>query len=214
MSYSGNDEISPFIVMGGGEENTLNFMTPVIIKGFIGLVVLIILYYVYISLTTKNEETPSDTITTQPCKEECWTKTAAVGGSGGSPYDFKCPDGQYVDKVYYRAGSGLDQIGVRCSGSKLDEATSNLYGGNGGNPGSFEFANGIDSFYVTGDSLVGNINPGTNSVVDFTKGGKASGSWSGETKQLKCSPGSKISGIYGSSGTVNDKLGFNCYKFA
>lgn len=145
--------------------------------------------------------------------EPCWSQTALVGGLNGNAYDYKCPDGQYVNKVYYRAGAGLDQIGVRCNNSTLNAATSNLYGGYGGSPGSFDVGNGIDSFYVTGNEYVGNITPGTEAAANTTQGGAADGPWAGSTTKLSCPPGSKIAGIYGKSDEFNNSLGFNCYKF-
>jgi hypothetical protein len=240
MSNFTNDEMSPFMVVGGADESE-----PLIPGWLWGVVVLAVLLSIYIFVLmpgewqtskwsectavcgggTQTREVTCDfgncdpavkPDTTQTCgTEPCWSKTSAVGGAGGNPYDFKCPDGQYVNKIYYKADVGLNHIGVRCSGSKMDEATSNLYGGSGGSPGNFEFANGIDSFYVTGNKFIGNINPGTNSKVDFTKGGKALGVERGEgqAQKLECSPGSKIAGVYGRYGSLTDKLGFNCYKF-
>lgn len=150
---------------------------------------------------------------TQPCgSEACWSTTDLVGGPSGSPFNFSCPENEYVNKMYLNYGSGVDQISVRCSGTKLNTATSNMYGGSGGTKGVFDFPDGIDSFYVTGGDFIGNVSPGTLGAPSFETGGAAIDQWKGTTKKMTCPPGSKVAGIYGKSDAYLNALGFNCQK--
>ncbi len=237
MSNSYAEEDSPFIV--GGEESSYPLWMRILV--FLLVLWLIYLYFTAqgtwktsewskcsavcdggsqtreVTCNSKNCDPNLKPIDFQKCgTEPCWSKTESLGGTGGKEFEYNCPAGEYVNEISYRSGDGLDSIGVKCTNNKnaATNAVSNLYGGSGGNPGSFNFPEGIGSFYVTGNSLVGNITPGTELSPNTTKGGKAVGVFAGSTKQLSCPANSKIAGIYGKSGSLVDMLGFNCYKFA
>jgi hypothetical protein len=145
-----------------------------------------------------------------------WSQTSLVGSPGGFGYDYKCPDGQYVNRIYYTAEDGVNGIGVRCSGSTEDVPTFGVNGGGpGGVAGSFDLPDGVNGAYVTGNQYIGNITPATAGVTtaNFAAGGSAKGQYSGESQLLSCPPGALISGMYVRSGDgFTHALGFNCYQ--
>lgn len=61
------------------------------------------------------------------------TKLGPSGGSGGTPFEFKCPGTQYITEMHVRAGQRIDRIGILCSGTEHP----NQFGGGGGTANVF-----------------------------------------------------------------------------
>lgn len=265
MNNLADSEMSPFIVTGGDGNDKILSMLPTWAWVLIALFLIYVIFSYSSSSgngwqtsdwsecsTTCGAGTQSRTVVCEgtdcdinekpPLMQEChasscWSKTDEIGGADGTEFDFKCPDGEYVNKIYYNSGDGIDSIGVRCSGTIEDVATSNMYGGIGGLSGNFDMPEGANSFQVTGEKYIGNITPKMSAVEGFYAGfpmpqksvnygrfdmsrgsglsraGMALGAWSGPTKTLSCPPHAKISGIFGKYSDWVDSLGFNCYQF-
>lgn len=132
-----------------------------------------------------------------------WSKTESVGGTGGGPFEFKCPDGDYVTHMGLKAGDVVDAVLIQCK----DKTKSPIYGGNGGSEYLYMSNTGFNGFNVAGNQLVGNISP----LNEFSiKGGKNILKDT-KTHKLQCPDGSKVAGIYGRNGSLVDSLGFYCY---
>lgn len=239
----GGDEKSPFMIYGGDEKPNKTKISPSIqefiknqynksnksVSGGDGIAEIFIKYFIYafiiflvvaviymywpvissyIGLNTNN-----NTNCNNVQKRSVSEKTMQLGYPKDDPYDYRCPDGEYIDKLYYNADDGLNSFSVRCNGSKINAPTSKIYGKNdSGTKGSMEFLDGINSMFVTAKKMIGNITPVSYGVSrpDFTQGGAAKNDWAGDTYLLNCPNGSNISGVYGTSGDYTNSLGFYC----
>jgi hypothetical protein len=145
-------------------------------------------------------------------RDDGWYQTGSVGGEGGQNFEYKCPDGEYVQRLYMDTGDGVTRVGASCSGASDYEITSPMFGINKGNPVYYTTDKGIESYKVTGHQYVGNVTPGYEPEI-LDKGGLVGGVFKNEnnkTELLQCPDGTKVSGLYGKSGAWINKLGFWC----
>lgn len=147
-----------------------------------------------------------------------WERIDAVGGSGGGPFEFKCPEGSGVSEYLVYADEGVNAIKVKCNSNP--PIYSDKYGGDGGMEHVFGIIPGVagnESINITGHSFVGNITPGdfyvSSGGMRNNAGGRAEGElFSGDDHLLTCNPGYQVAGIHGGSGDLVDSLGLWCAK--
>jgi len=135
------------------------------------------------------------------------------GGVGGNPYSAPVPTSGnapwQISGVQGRSGSRIDQIEIVWS-SKTGSQSSEQFGGTGGDPFTFNIANGDYLTLISGSVGVNNGSVVLYSLQFFTLNGNKSpvfGSATSTPFNFQCPPGYQISGIFGRSGSAVDALG-------
>jgi hypothetical protein len=135
------------------------------------------------------------------------------GGVGGNPYSAPMPTSGNapwsISGVQGRSGSRIDQVEIVWS-SKGGSQSSDQFGGNGGNPFTFNIANGDYLTLISGSVGVNNGSVLLFSLQFFTQQGNKSpvfGSATSTPFNFQAPPGYQISGIFGRSGSGVDALG-------
>lgn len=134
-------------------------------------------------------------------------KSPLVGGAGGNPYNFNCPQGSYITNIAGRSARWFDGARFICS----DGTTSAWYGGTGGDPwdetsdaGFTGWVSARGANYVDQLTMKKKDGPGTPHGGD---GGNPV-AWTG------CPSGSLITGARGSAQNYLDGLSFLCSPIA
>jgi hypothetical protein len=124
------------------------------------------------------------------------------GGNGGGGFDFQCPAGQHVTRIYGGAGSWMDSFGVQCS----DGSDSGRKGGGGGNGYEYKCDDGFRYIAVNYDTLVTKLMLKSECQGDISVGSSSDKGYGA----YDCPWGQRISGIYGASGGALDSIGVYC----
>ncbi|HXC70344.1 MAG TPA: jacalin-like lectin [Pyrinomonadaceae bacterium] len=135
------------------------------------------------------------------------------GGVGGNPYSAPVPTTGNapwtISGVQGRSGSRIDQIEIVWS-SKSGSQSSDQFGGDGGDPFTFNIPSGDYLALISGSVGVNSGSVVLFSLQFFTVNGNKSpvfGSATSTPFTFSCPPGYMISGIFGRSGSAVDALG-------
>merc|ERR1712187_412362 len=124
------------------------------------------------------------------------------GGYGGSPFEDRCPEGEYVKAVAIRSGSLVDSIRIRCTNGNW----RTRYGGNGGSNGwKYAAYRRFCGASMRSGSLVDKICLTDNSGSSWCKGGNG-GSYFTDNHCSSHSKRKVLVGIKGRSGAYVDRI--------
>lgn len=142
-------------------------------------------------------------------------KTKYVGTPvNTSTFEYRCEPHKVVKRLYFNAGDGLYKVGIGCGypGDKIIDIPARGFA-DIATAGYYTRYPGIDSYYVTGKTYVGNVTVGDSTTKILPTGGKAIGIYAGDTTKLACNSGDVVSGIYGTKSLNKiNSLGFLCAK--
>jgi|UniRef100_A0A6C0M157 hypothetical protein len=134
------------------------------------------------------------------------TNIAVAGNARETEFNFDCPSGSYITKLYGRSGDWQDAIGAKCS-NNLD---SGLKGGNTGNAYAIDCSDGFTAINMKTKFFgpyVATIQP-TCGNIKLSMLGTPAGII--ENKDLACPQGYAIGRMFGHHGSYVNRLGFEC----
>jgi hypothetical protein len=163
-------------------------------------------------------------------------ESQAIGGGGGTPFDFPCGGDAYAIGVHVQHGAMLDAIGLICArwdGTQFYAPERGaLFGGSGGSPAEAVCGPGqaLAGWRVQQarreESNIALLAPFCRSVTvptgtTYPRFGRSEfgttasrppvfRSWGSDPVNLVCPDGMLMTGIYGRYGELVDRLGFIC----
>lgn len=129
--------------------------------------------------------------------------TRQVGGGGGAPGSFNCPQNAFITQIKGRSGTMIDNIQFVCN----DGTTSNAFGGGGGSPWTENSQTGFMGAMAHGGDMVDNLLLYSSAGTPV---GAAHGGGGGSPADIKCQPGWVVYGANVRSGSSIDNLQFLC----